>query len=85
MNRLTNGVIGMALKNSYLFSTAKKAKMELTVRTPYKTILDKFDGFSRIVAKTNEVIVFVNKVGCTYNIKSYSCCSIHITTRTFEN
>lgn len=61
MNRITNGVIGLALKNQVFFSTAKKAKMELTIRTPYKTILDKFDGFSRIVAKTNEVIVISNK------------------------
>ena len=32
----------------------KKAKMELTLRTPYNTILEKFDGFSRILTKTNE-------------------------------
>ncbi|CAD8097716.1 unnamed protein product [Paramecium sonneborni] len=59
MNRITNGVIGLALKNCSFFSTAKKAKMELTVRTPYKTILDKFEGFSRIVAKTNEAALII--------------------------
>lgn len=84
MNRLHNGVIGLALKNSFFFSTAKKAKMELTVRTPYKTIIDKFDGFSRIVAKTNEVLTQSN-LGCTYHIKSYTCCSLYFTTWTFEN
>lgn len=35
MNRLTNGVIGLAFKNQCFFSSAKKAKMELTIRTPY--------------------------------------------------
>ena len=52
---MMNGVIGIAMRNTFRFSTAKKAKMELTIRTPYKTILDKFDGFSRILAKSNEV------------------------------
>lgn len=35
MNKITNGVIGLAFKNTYCFSAVKKAKMELTVRTPY--------------------------------------------------
>jgi len=56
MNRLTNGVVGLAMKNMSFFSGAKKAKMELTLRTPYQTILKNFDGFSRIITKTNEVI-----------------------------
>lgn len=45
------------------FSTAaKKSKMELTIRTPYKTILKDFDGFSRILTKTNEAaLVIQNK------------------------
>lgn len=34
-----NGVIGLAFKNSYKFAAAKKVKMELTIRTPYKTIV----------------------------------------------
>ena len=33
--------------------------MELTLRTPYKTYFDKFDGFQRIVAKTNEAALIV--------------------------
>lgn len=37
----------------------KKAKMELTLRTPYKTYFDKFDGFSRILAKTNEAALVI--------------------------
>lgn len=39
--------------------SVKKAKMELTLRTPYKTYFDKFDGFSRIIAKTNEAALIV--------------------------
>ena len=36
--------------------------MELTLRTPYKTFLKDFDGFSRIITKTNEAsLVIQNK------------------------
>jgi len=49
------GVIGLAMRNSYRFAAAKKVKMELTIRTPYRTLVENFDGFSRILAKTNEV------------------------------
>jgi hypothetical protein len=31
--------------NAFTFSTAKKSKMELTIRTPYKTYFEKFSGF----------------------------------------
>ena len=51
------GVIGLAMKNSFRFATAKKTKMELTIRTPYRTIVSNFDGFSRVLAKTNEVLI----------------------------
>jgi len=37
----------------------KKARMELTIRTPYKTIFDKFEGFQRIMAKTNEAALVI--------------------------
>lgn len=57
MNRLSNGLVGLAFKNVSYFSAAKKAKMELTLRTPYQTLLKSFDGFSRIITKTNEVNV----------------------------
>ena len=33
--------------------------MELTIRTPYKTIYKKFKDFSRLVTKTNEGILLV--------------------------
>lgn len=52
---LNSGVVGLAFRNISKFSSVKKVKMELTIRTPYRTILDKFDGFSRVLAKTNEV------------------------------
>lgn len=36
--------------------------MELTLRTPYKTYFENFDGFSRVIAKTNEAaLVIQNK------------------------
>lgn len=34
--------------------------MELTIRTPYKTICDKYTDFIRIVARTNEGVLIVN-------------------------
>lgn len=45
------------------FSTiVKKQKMEVTLRTPYKTYLEDFDGFSRIITKTNSAtLVLQNK------------------------
>jgi hypothetical protein len=42
---MNSGVIGLAFRNAYKFSVGKKAKMELTIRTPYRTILKDFDGF----------------------------------------
>ena len=33
--------------------------MELTIRTPYRTIVENFDGFSRVTAKTNEAILSI--------------------------
>lgn len=55
MNSAYNtGIIGLALKSSFRFA-AKKAKMELTLRTPYRTVVANFDGFSRILTKSNEV------------------------------
>ena len=37
----------------------RKPKMELTLRTPYKTILKDFDGFQRIITKSNEAALVV--------------------------
>ena len=54
---INSGVIGLAMRNLSKFSTAKKAKMEVTIRTPYSTILKNFDGFHRIMTKTNEVLL----------------------------
>jgi hypothetical protein len=34
-------------------------KMELTIRTPYKTFFKDFDGFTRVIAKTNEAALVV--------------------------
>jgi len=49
-----------SLQSTQLFNfSAKKAKMELTLRTPYKTYFEKFEGFSRIIAKTNEAALVV--------------------------
>ena len=46
----------------FLFSTVKKQKMELTIRTPYDTILADFDGFSRIITKSHKAtLVLQNK------------------------
>ncbi len=33
--------------------------MELTLRTPYKTFFKDFEGFSRVIAKTNEAALIV--------------------------
>ena len=37
-----------------MFAAEIKAKMEVTLRSPYRTFLQNFDGFSRIIARTNE-------------------------------
>ena len=37
----------------------RKPRMELTLRTPYKTVLKDFDGFSRIITKSNEAALVV--------------------------
>lgn len=44
----------MTSKVARMFATEIKTKMELTVRTPYKTFIDSFDGFSKIVGRTSE-------------------------------
>lgn len=41
-----------------LFST-KKMKMELTIRTPYKTIVSDFADFQRVLTKTTEAVLVV--------------------------
>ena len=37
-----------------LFSEEVKQKMQMTLRSPYKTYIKNFDGFSRIVGQTSE-------------------------------
>lgn len=37
----------------------KKQKMELTIRTPYRTLFENFDGFSRVLTKTNEAALII--------------------------
>ena len=41
------------------FFSTKKMKMELTIRTPYKTIVSNFSEFQRIVTKTSEAFLVV--------------------------
>ena len=40
-------------------AAVKKTKMELTIRTPYKTYLDGFSGFSRLVTRTTDAALVV--------------------------
>jgi hypothetical protein len=48
------------LKQARFFSAiAKKPKMELTVRTPYRTIVENFEGWSRLTCKTNEAVLSI--------------------------
>jgi len=37
----------------------KKQKMELTIRTPYRTLVSDFDGFQRVITKTNEAALVI--------------------------
>ena len=37
----------------------KKPKMEVNIRTPYKTFVENFSGFSRIVTRTSEATIVV--------------------------
>ena len=41
------------------FFSTKKMKMELTIRTPYKTIVSNFADFQRVVTKTSEAYLIV--------------------------
>ena len=41
------------------FFATKKMKMELTIRTPYKTIVSEFADFQRVVTKTSEAYLVV--------------------------
>ena len=41
------------------FFSAKKPKMELTIRTPYKTVVDSFSDFIRVVTRTSESYLIV--------------------------
>lgn len=65
-------MIGRSISNAFnqatlfMFSVAKKTKMELTLRTPYSiltldldTVLKDFDGFSRIITKSNEAALVI--------------------------
>ncbi len=61
---LTTTNKGVVFKTNFYFSApgVKKQKMELTLRTPYETLFKNFDGFSRIITKTNEAaLVLQNK------------------------
>lgn len=71
------GVIGLAMKNSFRFATAKKTKMELTIRTPYRTIVSNFDGFSRVLAKTSEVLKINIHTGLSCHPKQSPHCHIY--------
>ena len=37
----------------------KKPKMEVNIRTPYKTFVENFSGFSRLVTRTSEATIVV--------------------------
>lgn len=41
------------------FFSTKKMKMEVTIRTPYKTLISDFSDFQRIVTKTSEACLVV--------------------------
>lgn len=47
------------LYQSLSFFAAKKQKMELTIRTPYRTLFENFDGFSRVITTTNEAALII--------------------------
>lgn len=41
------------------FFSTKKMRMELTIRTPYKTIVSDFSDFQRVITKTTEAYLVV--------------------------
>lgn len=58
IGRLTRKVLKKP--NLRLFSeAARKARMEVSVRSPYKTFLADCDAFSRIVTRTNEATLVI--------------------------
>ncbi len=59
LNRLTITVQKSLSSQAVFTFAAKKQKMELTIRTPYRTLFENFDGFSRVVTKTNEAALII--------------------------
>ncbi len=56
-------------KNLFSTTVTKNAQMELTIRTPYKTVCSKLSDFQRIITKTNEaVLVISNKMPAALHI-----------------
>lgn len=56
----TQTLVNKTLVNNALFAfAAKKQRMELTIRTPYRTLFENFDGFSRVITKTNEAALII--------------------------
>ena len=51
------------------FSLVKKPKMEINIRTPYKTFVKDFNGFSRLVTRTTEsALVVQNRMPAAVHI-----------------
>eukprot|EP01015_Nassula_variabilis_P005748 TRINITY_DN1428_c0_g1_i5.p1 TRINITY_DN1428_c0_g1~~TRINITY_DN1428_c0_g1_i5.p1 ORF type:complete len:140 (+),score=44.87 TRINITY_DN1428_c0_g1_i5:86-505(+) len=61
LNRVIRDLVGKQLTVTQVryFAAQKKQKMELTLRTPYRTLFENFDGFSRIITKSNEAALII--------------------------
>lgn len=44
---------------NFFSKIVKKPKMELTIRTPYKVLLEDFSDFTRLITKTNESVLVI--------------------------
>ena len=48
-----------SLKKSFASAIQKHAQMQLTIRTPYNTIIENLTNFKRIITKTTEAILII--------------------------
>ena len=57
------------ISRSFAIAVAKKSKMQLTIRTPYKTIVENLADFKRVITKTNEGVL---------NIQDKTPAAVHV-------
>ena len=62
------------------FSDEVKQRMQLTLRSPYKTYMKNFEGFSKVIANTNEgALVVQSKMPAAAYVLEPGVLKVHLT------